>query len=390
MTIRQITFVDLPVSPHSILQSNFAATYGNTNSIITAFQGDLSNVAYSTGKSLSTAAIKSPVLNYENFPENSVNYTYLYNPSGSGFNLSLSGNGNRTGVSTYFTKVDNYGQGDAFAYFGKGFVISSNPGATSFLANAAVTLFAGDTSAGSAGVYLNPVEIDTKDNGFDIAAINFVANQSRSNNTGALGCVWFGYRSQNSGSAEIDAHFTAAGKAKLGLDLTSITTNASGTWTNSAIALLGGDRIYLNASAGATSPGYASTPGTTYLYYANSGIQGIANGTPAFLFGTSTAFLYASTITLAQNSNNRIQVQGAASGSPPQIKVTASSDTNQDLFIGALGSGNVAFTNAGSFSANGAIATSLGSIGPTGSHTTVQEWLTIKDASGTVRYIPCF
>ena len=39
--------------------------------------------------------------------------------------------------------------------------------------------------------------------------------------------------------------------------------------------------------------------------------------------------------------------------------------------------------------ANGTVATVLGSVGPTGANTTVQEWLTI-DINGTTRYLPCF
>jgi hypothetical protein len=46
--------------------------------------------------------------------------------------------------------------------------------------------------------------------------------------------------------------------------------------------------------------------------------------------------------------------------------------------------------NTPSFSANGAVVTTLTGVGPTGAHTTVQEWLTIKNAGGTTRYIPCF
>lgn len=45
---------------------------------------------------------------------------------------------------------------------------------------------------------------------------------------------------------------------------------------------------------------------------------------------------------------------------------------------------------ANSFTANGAVATALTSLGPTGSHTTVQEWFSIKDSGGTLRYIPAF
>ena len=55
-----------------------------------------------------------------------------------------------------------------------------------------------------------------------------------------------------------------------------------------------------------------------------------------------------------------------------------------------LAAGNVKFTNAANFSANASTATVLTSVGPAGASTTVQEWLTIQNASGTTRYIPCF
>lgn len=48
------------------------------------------------------------------------------------------------------------------------------------------------------------------------------------------------------------------------------------------------------------------------------------------------------------------------------------------------------FDNANNFSANGAVATSLGSVGPTGARTTVQKWLKILDASGNPFYIALF
>ena len=44
----------------------------------------------------------------------------------------------------------------------------------------------------------------------------------------------------------------------------------------------------------------------------------------------------------------------------------------------------------GAFVANAAIATVLGSVGPTGSHTAVQKWLSILDNTGTVGFIPIF
>ena len=56
----------------------------------------------------------------------------------------------------------------------------------------------------------------------------------------------------------------------------------------------------------------------------------------------------------------------------------------------ALGSGSDALQLIGSgmFTANGSTSACVGSLGPSGVHSTVQEWLTVKDSAGTVRYIP--
>lgn len=45
--------------------------------------------------------------------------------------------------------------------------------------------------------------------------------------------------------------------------------------------------------------------------------------------------------------------------------------------------------NTNQTTANGTVAVTMTSLGPTGSHTTIQEWLTIK-INGTTRYIPCY
>jgi hypothetical protein len=50
----------------------------------------------------------------------------------------------------------------------------------------------------------------------------------------------------------------------------------------------------------------------------------------------------------------------------------------------------IKFSSAPSFSANGTVATVLGSLGPTGAATTVQKWLTFQDNGGVTRYVPCF
>jgi len=45
---------------------------------------------------------------------------------------------------------------------------------------------------------------------------------------------------------------------------------------------------------------------------------------------------------------------------------------------------------AGGLAANGSVATALSSVGPVGSHTTVQEWLLVKGTGGASRWIPMF
>jgi hypothetical protein len=69
------------------------------------------------------------------------------------------------------------------------------------------------------------------------------------------------------------------------------------------------------------------------------------------------------------------------------VNVTWTAGSAQAITLGGTGALKV---GAAQMTANGAIATALSSVGPTGSHTTVQEWLTITNSSGTVRYIPCF
>lgn len=63
---------------------------------------------------------------------------------------------------------------------------------------------------------------------------------------------------------------------------------------------------------------------------------------------------------------------------------------NYLAFNQASETGNVALTQSGSWAANGSVATSVTSVGPTGAHTTVQEWVVFVDNNGYVRYVPAF
>lgn len=77
---------------------------------------------------------------------------------------------------------------------------------------------------------------------------------------------------------------------------------------------------------------------------------------------------------------------GAGNSGDVWVKTGTATGTRGDVVIDGA---NVK-VGASQVAANGAVATVLGSVGPAGSHTTVQEWLVFKNASGTVRYIPAF
>lgn len=116
----------------------------------------------------------------------------------------------------------------------------------------------------------------------------------------------------------------------------------------------------------------------------NLGAKG--TGAVALIAQTKVAFSASNPDTSAVNW---VTTQGADTGNAPLIG-TGGSDTNIDLAITPQGSGKVTFGNAASFTANGSVATTITSLGPAGSHTTIQEWLTVKDSGGTVRYIPAY
>lgn len=105
------------------------------------------------------------------------------------------------------------------------------------------------------------------------------------------------------------------------------------------------------------------------------------NGTAAQAFRTYTSF--------TDGANyERFGVNTAAGVTTLAAESAGTGSANIDLALNPLGTGRIKVANG--MTANGTVATAMSSVGPTGSSTTVQEWLAIKNAAGTVRYIPCF
>ena len=260
----------------------------NTGSISTAFQGDMIDVTFAVAQSVSGAStLGTPTTGYKLNPQVSGYYNYLFNSSG--YNYSTSTNNGRTLASLHFDKVDNYGQGDATAFYANAYVNGAKAGATTWLANPAACLYIGQCDAGANGVYLNPIEIDCNDNGYDAAAISFVSNLNRTNNTAALGQPWIGFRSQSYGSKAVDAFLSATGSFNIGLDLTTATLGSS----NAAITLKQGQYLYFGSTNSDTTnylPNY-TTPGGAYIVE-SANILSIQNGSTAHQIDTNGQYFF--------------------------------------------------------------------------------------------------
>jgi hypothetical protein len=60
------------------------------------------------------------------------------------------------------------------------------------------------------------------------------------------------------------------------------------------------------------------------------------------------------------------------------------------IVLGPATTTTLQLASSAMFAANGSVATVLGSVGPAGSHTTVQKWIAVKDSTGTTLYVPGF
>lgn len=252
------------------------SSLGNENNILTAFNGDWSRSPFPVEHWITgVATLGQPTSGYLYTPEAYPHYTFLYNASG--WNNATNSNVGRTAAVANRIKVYQHGQGDAVAFNAAAFVDSTLAGSTDVLANPAVALFNGNALAGIAGAYLNLIEVDASDGGFDVAAAGFVTNLTRTVTTGAKNAFWFGARVQSVGSGAIDAAYSATGPMRFGLDLSNATLDAN----KAGIALSQDQRIYLAVTPGNLFPSAVNT--TFMLYQSNIGAIHFVNNNQSVL-----------------------------------------------------------------------------------------------------------
>lgn len=263
-TTLQAARAALTLTPNTVA-THAPTTYGNDGSITTAFTGDLSQVGWAFPYTITgTATLGEPATGYMYTPELSMYYDYFLNKSG--WNQSTTGNVGRTAATCHFTRVDQQGQGDCMGYVVIGTVSSTKPGATSWLASPAISAYDADMQAGAAHVYLNPVEINCSDNGFDCAAICFVGNLNRTVNTAALGEPWIGARLDSFGTAAADAAISVSGPFTIGMDLTTATLGTQ----KAGVTLAATQRLYFGATNATGFPAGTNPTGPYITYDGNN------------------------------------------------------------------------------------------------------------------------
>lgn len=110
---------------------------------------------------------------------------------------------------------------------------------------------------------------------------------------------------------------------------------------------------------------------------------GYVGATNTYLAAGALKITSAGTITDATSGiGSVVSLQGTTQGTDTALQDTVVVSGGSAATLQLKGSGMVA--------ANNTVATVLGSVGPTGANTTVQEWFAIKNAAGTTRYVPAF
>ncbi len=185
----------------------------------------------------------------------------------SGWNQSPSNNSGRTAAVYSRLIAQQNGAGDMLLHEGE--VLCGGQGGhptaaggaatTDWLANPNCTWEAGDISAIAADQYLQIHEWHVNDNGNDVAAVGTVHGYNRTfAGTPGMNNRWIDALASCLGATACDAASVIQGKWRIGIDLTEV-----GTQINAAMAMIAGQRVYLNSSYGdgEGNPGKANLGG---------------------------------------------------------------------------------------------------------------------------------
>ena len=193
-------------------------------------------------------------------------------------------------------------------------------------------------------------------------------------NSGALTLETGTATGGNSGAILVTSGTVSSGQSG---QVVCSSANTTGTANSGNAGLVSGDTTAGTGNSGDAFMGSndaGGTAGATNIFSGTSHGANAAGGPITIVCGSGTSGnANGGDITLTAGN-------GAGAGRGGNVNIT--------LGTGGATTGSLQISNT--WTANGAVATAVTGVGPTGSHTTVQEWFTIKNTAGTVRYIPAF
>ncbi len=181
--------------------------------------------------------------------------------------------------------------------------------------------------------------------------------------------------------------------AQYGLDMRGVTAPTGSSNPVTSVVMSAGQAIEFNGATGAGA--FAGTPARSLKYLTSGTKFQYLNGSTEFFSITD-----AGKTTLSGPSGALLEVTDPAAtiinSAHPSLTYSNAVNTwtlgltaGSNLTIQAGGAGVVALKQV-SVAANGSVATTMTSLGPTGSHTTIQEWMVVTNAAGTTRWIPMY
>jgi len=290
------------------------SSYGTAGSIVSGFNGDMSNVQFSGQMFINgTATLTEPTSGYVIHPETSMFYAAKQNNSG--WNNSLSTAAGRTGTASLWLSGHQNGQGDLILSYLTGSVTSTRAGGTYWTGGPALAGYDAQFNGGADAIYLNLSELDCNDMGYDDTCNGQVLNLTRTNATSSIGQPWIGTRVQSVGSQPIDAVSSGSGPSMMAFDAVdetfpdkqlatlTLATGGSGYVNGDSLTLLGGTcasqptATVTNAVSGViqsggflvTKTGKCSTPPTSPVSVTDNTTPAASGATFASNFDGSAA-----------------------------------------------------------------------------------------------------
>lgn len=255
------------------------SSYGDPDGIDTAFNGDLSKCIFPIECRI-TGGMETPTgTQFINRPEHSPFFLKMYTDQGQ---TTEAGGGNQVNALFIETTDASTAGGGICGIWIRGAVTGTKSSATDALLSTASILIAGQNNSLADGVYLNTMEFQNVDNGFDVSCVGMMMRMNRTNNTGAKNAFWNAFRAANEGSVASDVVMHVSGSWFYGLDFTGATIDTNGA----AIALKADQRMSFNATAGTYFAGFRGNSTIRYSSAASKIIIEV-DGTDAAQFDTN-------------------------------------------------------------------------------------------------------